>query len=102
METSQPTHHAKQTKVESGDLLGQTEIRPGHMEKINLGMYEQGMPEPELTLEFTPEVSDTVSTSLIRLDEGDHYRLVYQVQNFGDVTCRVRVRELNRARGNGL
>ena len=91
MAKSQPTRHTKPTKVESEDILGQAEVRPGQMERINVGMYEQGMPEPTLTLEFEPNVPDTVSTSLVRLEEGDHYTLAYQVQNFGDVTCRVRV-----------
>ncbi|MGH7929997.1 MAG: hypothetical protein ACREQV_19645 [Candidatus Binatia bacterium] len=92
MATSQPTHHTKQTKIENEELLGQAKVRPGHLEKINLGMYEQGMPEPELTLEFTPNMPDVITATLARLDQGDHYTLVYQVQNFGDVTCRVRVK----------
>ncbi|MGH7927962.1 MAG: hypothetical protein ACREQV_09225 [Candidatus Binatia bacterium] len=92
MATSQPTRHTKQTKAESEDLLGQAKVWPGHMEKIDVGMYEQGMPEPELTLELTPNVPDAISAAPVRLDQGDHYTLVYQVQNFGDVTCWVRVR----------
>lgn len=62
------------------------------MERIDLGMYEQGMPEPTLTVELEPNVSDAMSASLTRLDEGDHYLLVYQFQNFGDVTCQVKVK----------
>ncbi|MGH8546004.1 MAG: hypothetical protein ACREX3_20745 [Gammaproteobacteria bacterium] len=50
------------------------------------------MPEPSLTIELTPNVPDAISASLARLDQGDHYTLVYQVQNFGDVTCWVRVK----------
>lgn len=92
MTKSQLTQHTKQTKVEGGDLLSQAEVRPGRMERINVGMYEQGMPEPTLTLEFEPNLPDAISATLARLDEGDHYTLVYQVQNFGDVTCRVKVK----------
>ncbi|MGH7572988.1 MAG: hypothetical protein ACREMK_14275, partial [Gemmatimonadota bacterium] len=92
MAKSQPTRHTKQTKAESQDLLGQAEVRPGHMEKINVGMYEQGMLEPRLTLELTPNMPDVISATLARLDQGDHYTLVYHVQNFGDVTCWVGVR----------
>ena len=92
MEQSQPTQQIIETKRDTGDLLGQAEVRPGHMEKIYLGMYEQGMPEPTLILELSPNMPDAISASLARLDEGDHYTLVYQVQNFGDVTCWVEVR----------
>ncbi len=60
------------------------------MKSISLGMYEQGMPEPTLTLEVTPD-TDAITVSLVRLDENDHYTLVYHVQNFGDETCWVRV-----------
>lgn len=92
MATSQPTQHTKQTNAESEDLLGQAEVRPGQMEKINLGMYEQGMPEPKLTLEVAPDIPDAITATPVRLDRGDHYTLVYQVQNFGDETCWVGVR----------
>lgn len=92
MKKRRATQQAKETKKDDTDMLGRIEVRPGHMEKISLGMYEQGMPQPTLTVELEPDVSDAMSTSLVRLDEGDHYRLVYQVQNFGDVACQVRVR----------
>jgi hypothetical protein len=36
-------------------------------------------------IELKPNVPDTISVSLARLDEHDHYTLMYQVQNFGDV-----------------
>lgn len=92
MEKPQTTQHAKETKGEDEHILGQVEVQPGRMESINLGMYEQGMPEPTLTLELKPNVPDVISASLARLDENDHYTLIYQVQNFGDVTCWVGVR----------
>jgi hypothetical protein len=97
MAKPQAIHQTKETKKNSADILdttilGQVEVQPGQMERISLGMYEQGMPEPTLTVELEPDVSDAVSASLARIDEDDHYRLVYQVQNFGDVTCWVRVR----------
>lgn len=92
MEKPQPAQHGKETREGNTDILGRVEVRPGDMGRIDLGMYEQGMPEPTLTLEFEPDVPGAMSASLIRLDEGDHYTLVYQVQNFGNVTCRVRVR----------
>ena len=88
----QSAQHTEETKGNSDDILGQVEVRPRQMESINLGMYEQGMPEPTLTVELTPNAPDTMSASLTRLDQGDHYTLVYQFQNFGDVPCRVRVR----------
>lgn len=50
------------------------------------------MPQPTLTVELEPDVPNAIGASLTRIDEGDHYTLVYQVQNFGDVTCWVRVR----------
>jgi hypothetical protein len=89
----QSTQYTKEKDENIEDILGQTEVRPGHMESISLGMYEQGMPEPTLTLEVTPDTPDAINASLVRLDEDDHYTLVYQVQNFGDVTYRVRVSE---------
>ena len=88
----QATQHTAKIKREDEHILGQAEIHPGHMEIISLGMYEQGMPEPTLTLELKPNVPDAISASLARLDENDHYTLMYQVQNFGDVTCLVRVK----------
>ena len=92
MEKPQPSPHTKEAKKASEDILAQVEVQPGHMEKLSLGMYEQGMSEPELNLELTPNIPDAISATIARLDQGDHYTLVYQVQNFGDVTCRVRVR----------
>ena len=92
MAKPQATQQTTEINKESEHLLGQAEVRPGHMESISLGMYEQGMPEPTLTLELKPNVPDAISASLARLDQGDHYTLVYQVQNFGDVTCWVEVR----------
>jgi len=86
----QSTQHTKETKKDNRDVFGQVEIQPRHMEKVSLGMYEQGMPEPALTLELDPNVPDAISASLARFNEGDHYTLVYQFQNFGDVACRVR------------
>ncbi|HEU0086989.1 MAG TPA: hypothetical protein VFQ77_04975 [Pseudonocardiaceae bacterium] len=91
MAKPQSTPHTKETNRNSEDLLGEVEVRPGQMESISLGMYEQGMPEPTLIVELEPDMPDTVNGSLIRLDKDDHYTLVYQVQNFGDVTCQVRV-----------
>jgi hypothetical protein len=92
MAKPQSTQRTIEIKKGDKELLGQVQVQPGHMEKISLGMYEQGMPAPSLTLELEPNLPDTISASLVRLDQGDHYTLVYQFQNFGDVTCRVRVR----------
>ncbi len=92
MAKSQPGHYTKQTEPEGENLLGQAKVRPGHMEKINVGMYEQGMPEPELNIELIPNMPDAVTVTRARLNQGDHYTLVYHVQNFGDVMCWVRVR----------
>jgi hypothetical protein len=92
MAKPQTTQHTTGIKREDEHILGQAEVLPGQMESINLGMYEQGMPEPTLTLEVTPNIPDAITASLVRLDKNDHYTLIYQVQNFGDVNCRVRVR----------
>ena len=60
MTKSQTIQHAKEIKKDNTSIFGRAEVRPGRMEKISLGMYEQGMPKPTLTLEFEPDVSDAV------------------------------------------
>jgi hypothetical protein len=88
----QAAQHTAKIEREDEHILGQAEVQPGHIEIISLGMYEQGMPEPTLTLELKPNLPDAISASLARLDENDHYTLIYQVHNFGDVACLVRVK----------
>jgi hypothetical protein len=56
----QSAQHTKETKGSSEDILGQVEVRPRRMGSINLGMYEQGMPEPTLTVELKPNSPDTI------------------------------------------
>jgi hypothetical protein len=47
----QAAQHTAKIEREDEHILGQAEVQPGHIEIISLGMYEQGMPEPTLTLE---------------------------------------------------
>jgi hypothetical protein len=75
-------------------ILGTALVPAGKMEKLELGVYENSTPWPELSLEFNPAAAaDSIGASLIRTDEGDHYTLVYLFQNYGDVACHVTARD---------
>jgi len=75
-------------------ILGTVLVPARNMERLELGTYESTMPWPELSLEFDPgAAADSIGTSLIRTDEGDRYTLLYLFQNYGDVACRVTVRD---------
>ena len=50
----QATQNLAKIKREDERIFDQAKMQPGRMEIISLGMYEQGMPEPTLTLELKP------------------------------------------------
>jgi len=84
----QPTNHK--------NLLGQVEIQPGDLQKLSLGTYRHGTPEPVIMLAYEPDTPDAIACHATRLDRGNHYELIYCFQNYGQVTCRVTVREWTR------
>jgi len=73
-------------------IIGKVLVKPGSMAHLSVGLYEASIPEPKLSLEFHPEVSEVIGTSLNRIDDQGDYRLIYHFQNFGDVPCRITVR----------
>ncbi|HSX28157.1 MAG TPA: hypothetical protein VLF60_01765 [Candidatus Saccharimonadales bacterium] len=86
-------HHNIATD-EAADILGQVLVKPRHMTKLVVGMYESSIPEPKFRLEFESSASDAINASLFKFDDKDHYTLVYQFQNYGDRPCRVTVKEV--------
>jgi hypothetical protein len=72
---------------------------------LDVGIYEGVMPEPRLSLQYEPDVRDSIGVAPIRRDLDGEYMLRYELQNFGDVACIVSVWEcednvaLNTLRG---
>ena len=72
-------------------LVGHLDVRPGKLEKLSLGLCPEGCPEPVVTLDYEPDMPDAIGVHAFRLEHDGCYELVYQFQNFGQETCRVRV-----------
>ncbi|MEU9246828.1 hypothetical protein [Streptomyces sp. NPDC048385] len=72
-------------RIVEGDL-----IQPGHLGRVDLGLYPAAGTMPEVAVTYEPE-NDLVTGSLLPLRRGDQVRLVFAVQNYGDVPCRARV-----------
>jgi hypothetical protein len=75
-------------------VAGNITVPAGGFRSLHLQLYEQGMPEPRFRMELNPDMRDVVSWSITRLNKDDHYELVANFQNFGDVAVGVRVLEV--------
>ncbi len=72
-------------------LVGHLDVRPGQLEKLSLGLYPEGCPEPVVTLDYEPNMPDAIGVHACRVEQDGCYELIYQFQNFGQETCRVMV-----------
>lgn len=69
------------------------EVPPGGMRRIDLGSYRSADGAPEFKVHYQAGVLNTVSyhDTVIEQDDGEHYRLVRHLQNFGDKTVVITV-----------
>jgi hypothetical protein len=67
-------------------------VKPCGQAHIRLGDYTKRRPAKGFSIEFIPSVPDeSVVTEFFTLEEGDKYRLVLAVANFGEKPIRVKV-----------
>jgi len=65
-------------------------IQPGSFGTVDLGVYPSAGSWPEVSVTYEPH-GEFVTGSLLQEPQGDKVRLVYAVQNYGDVPCRARI-----------
>jgi hypothetical protein len=69
-------------------------IKPGQIEKLNLGLFEHEDLVPDLTVTYEPENKEAVSFIEARVPHSDTaFQLVYHFQNYGSTETQVTVKE---------
>jgi hypothetical protein len=76
-----------------GELIGEVKVKPRQPARLELGIYEDALPVPRFCLEYEPDMRDDISAALLRCDGQGEYSLRYQLENYGNVTCTVRIWE---------
>ncbi|HEU5187557.1 MAG TPA: hypothetical protein VFT87_03570 [Candidatus Saccharimonadales bacterium] len=88
------TPNTKNNHHTAAVVLGTVTVKPHQLVALNVGIYESGMPEPELYLTVEPDIGSLLGSSLERLEskkDAGEYRLVYHFQSYSDQPCVVTV-----------
>jgi hypothetical protein len=75
-------------------VIGCVTVKPHEKKSMLLGLYENTLSEPDLSLEFVPDVGQAMGARLERSDDDDLYCLVYSFHNKSNQTCMVTVRDV--------
>jgi len=78
-------------KIDDENIVGKVVVKPGEKVEFVVGVYENIIPQPNLTLEFRP-AQGCVNALLGRVDGRGDYTLVYHFTNEGRIDCEVTVR----------
>jgi hypothetical protein len=73
------------------EFIKSVTVEPGKLKTIYLGLFEDAMPEPEVTVSFHPYTPDGVAHKLARIKRDDMYELVCHLQSYSDTPVKVTV-----------
>lgn len=73
-------------------FVGSIKVEPGKTSSLMVGIFEDGIPEPDLALEIEPK-NCTIKSRLVRAKERGEYRLIYHFSALQNVPCQVTVRQ---------
>lgn len=76
-----------------GEVIHTVTLQPREDKEVFIGVYEEGLQEPQLKVEISPRNSEKVKYELLRFDVGDEYKLIYYFQNLTYHTCHATIRE---------
>jgi hypothetical protein len=88
--------HITSRNTQDDDVVGSILVEPGKFSSLFVGIFEDGIPEPDLALEVEPK-NCTIRSRLVRAKEGGEYRLIYHFMAPQNVPCQVTVRQLQLA-----
>lgn len=74
-------------------VVGELIVNPGQRKSFLVGLYENVLTEPGLSLDVKPDIGGNLSARLERSDDSDMYCLVYNFYNSGSRSCRVKISE---------
>lgn len=84
---------ASQPVMETDEnIVGHVIVEPGKKSSFVVGIFEEGIPEPNLKLEIEPENS-AVNSQLERARAKGDYRLTYHFSALQNIPCKITVRE---------
>lgn len=84
--------HTTSQNIQETDVVGSIIVEPGKTSSLIVGIFEDGIPEPDLALEVEPKDS-TITSRLVRAKERGEYRLIYHFNALQNVPCQVTVRQ---------
>jgi hypothetical protein len=93
---SETTSH-QQDASRISKSIGPIVIKPGQMERVELGVFHERDTPPRFQVEYQKDYLNTVSFHDGQIPHGNGtYRLIRRFQNFGEraVTIRVKVRHI--------
>lgn len=88
------------TKTEAPSVTEHTTINeqaalpPKISTTVSLGIYERSMPEPEFDIDYAPaETHDNVRAMVVKVPDGNEYRLQCIFQNFSNHLYTATIKE---------
>jgi hypothetical protein len=74
------------------DFIGSITVEPGQTSSLIVGIFEDGIPEPDLALEVEPK-DCTVNSKLERAKDRGEYSLIYHFRSLQNIPCHITVRQ---------
>ena len=79
-------------QTNEADFVGSIKVEPGKTSSLMVGIFEDGIPEPDLALEIEPQ-NCTIKSRLVRAKERGEYQLIYHFNAIQNIPCQVTVRQ---------
>ncbi|MGF7229511.1 MAG: hypothetical protein ACQR33_06060 [Candidatus Saccharibacteria bacterium] len=74
------------------DFVGSITVVPGQTSSLIVGIFEDGIPEPDLALEIEPQ-NCSITSKLERARERGEYHLIYHFRSLQNIPCQITVRQ---------
>lgn len=73
-------------------FVGSVLVNPGETSSLIVGIFEDGIPEPDLDLEVEPK-NCSITSKLERARERGEYHLIYHFRSLQNIPCHITVRQ---------